>query len=88
MTQTDINIDSSNQNSGTNIIFLTPSEQKVTLDSSKTLGSVANDGTYNKVTRLRPRVFLKDYQNGNLTIDMPKESIKSISDESFTAYRT
>ena len=85
--QTDINVNSANQNSGTNIIFLTPSEQKVLLDPAKTIGSVA-DGTYNKVTRLRPRVFLKDYQNGNLTIDMPKESIKSISDESFTAYRT
>ena len=87
VTQTDINIDSVNQNTGTDVIFGTPSAQTVTLDSSKTIGTVA-DGDYTKVTRLRPRVFLKDYQNGNLTIDMPKESIKSISDESFTAYRT
>ncbi|AIX14688.1 virion structural protein [Synechococcus phage ACG-2014d] len=85
--QTDINTSSSNQNSGTDIIFGTPTEQSVTLDASKLIGTVA-DGTYSKITRLRPRVFLKDYQNGNLTIDMPKESIKSISDESFTAYRT
>ena len=55
--------------------------------NSKTVGSVT-DADYDRVGRLRPRVFLKNYQNGNLTIDMPKESIKTISDESFTVYRT
>ena len=85
--QSDLNITSANKNSGTNVIYGTPTTQTVLLDNSKTVGSVT-DADYDRVGRLRPRVFLKNYQNGNLTIDMPKESIKSISDESFTVYRT
>ena len=87
ITQSDINATSTNKNSGTNVIYGTPTVQTVLLDGSKTVGSVV-DADYDRVGRLRPRVFLKNYQNGNLTIDMPKESIKSISDESFTVYRT
>ena len=40
------------------------------------------------MARLRPYIFQKDYQNGGLTIDTPKTSMKSISDESFFVYRT
>ena len=85
--QSDINVNASNKNSGTNVIFGTPGAQTVLCDGADKIGTVV-DGDYQQVGRMRPRVFLKNYQNGNLTIDMPKHSIKSISDESFTVYRT
>ena len=51
-------------------------------------GSTVADGDYTTLIRLRPFLYLKNYQNGDLSIDMPKESIRSITDESTIVYRT
>lgn len=52
------------------------------------VGQSIADGTYNTLLRLRPFLYLKTYQNGDLSVDMPKESIKDISDESMIVVRT
>ena len=36
---------------------------------------------------MRPFVFQKDYQNGELSFDLPQDVMKDISDESFFVYR-
>ena len=61
--------------------------QFASLDTGLTKGTVA-DGEYSTLVRMRPFVFQKDYQNGELSIDCPRTSMKSISDESFFVYRT
>ena len=76
-----------NQYTGaTNAIF-DDLNQVVKIDNTLTKGTVA-DGEYSTLVRMRPFVFQKDYQNGELTIDTPRISMRSISDESFFVYRT
>lgn len=62
-------------------------EQFAEIDTGLTKGTVA-DGEYAEAVRMRPFIFQKDYQNGELSIDAPRTSMKSISDESFFVYRT
>ena len=69
-----------------NVIF-NDLDQTVRIDNTLAKGTVA-DGEYGTLVRMRPFVFQKDYQNGELTIDTPRISMRSISDESFFVYRT
>jgi hypothetical protein len=61
--------------------------QTALLETGLTKGSIT-DGDYTNLLRMRPFVFQKDYQNGEMTIDTPRTSMKSISDESFFVFRT
>ena len=61
--------------------------QHALLEAGLKKGTV-NDGEVSALARMRPFVFQKDYQNGELTIDCPRTSMKSISDESFFVFRT
>ena len=45
------------------------------------------DGEYGELVRLRPFIFQKDYQNGELSFDLPEDTMKSLDDESFFVYR-
>ena len=76
-----------NQYSGATDAIFDDLNQVVDLDTTLTKGSVS-DGEYATVVRLRPFVFQKDYQNGELSIDAPRTSMRSITDESFFVYRT
>ena len=62
-------------------------DQEAKIDSALKKGTV-NDGEYSTMVRMRPFVFQKDYQNGEMTIDTPRVAMKSISDESFFVFRT
>ena len=63
--------------------------QTARVDHSLTKGNITGaPSEYSSVIRMRPFVFQKDYQNGELSIDCPRTSMKSISDESFFVYRT
>ena len=62
--------------------------QTAVMDASLKKGSGNADGEYSEMVRMRPFIFQKDYQNGELSIDTPRTSMKSISDESFFVYRT
>jgi len=62
-------------------------QQHALLEAGLKKGTV-NDGEVTSLARLRPFIFQKDYQNGELTIDAPRTSMKSIADESFFVYRT
>ena len=63
--------------------------QTARIDNTLTKGSLTGAPTeYSTIVRMRPFVFQKDYQNGELSIDTPRTSMKSISDESFFVYRT
>jgi len=63
--------------------------QTARVDNNLTKGSLTGAPTeYSTVVRMRPFVFQKDYQNGELSIDTPRTSMKSISDESFFVYRS
>ena len=54
-----------------------------------TKGTIADgDYTQGSVVRLRPYLFNKDYQNGELSIDLPYRSMRSLDDESFYVYRS
>ena len=46
-----------------------------------------SDGDYSDVVRMRPFIFQKDYQNGELSFDLPEDTMRSIADESFFVYR-
>ncbi len=56
------------------------------IDSTLKVGTV-NDGQYGELVRLRPFIFQKDYQNGELSFDLPEDTMKSLDDESFFVYR-
>jgi len=79
---------SNKKDAGTPVIF-NFSEQTATLDVSRTKGTVP-DGEYPSAqfVRLRPIFTKKTTQNGELAIDMPREAIKSVSDESFVVFKT
>ena len=63
--------------------------QTARLDTSLTKGTIP-DGEYANgvVVRMRPYLRMKDYQNGELTIDLPYRSMRSLEDESFFVYRS
>ena len=61
-------------------------DQIAALDQSLMVGTV-NDGEYTEMVRMRPFIFQKDYQNGELSFDLPEDVMKSLDDESFFVYR-
>ena len=84
---TSISTISSNQASGAAAPVFDYLTQTALIDTSLTKGTLA-DGEYGTLVRMRPFVFQKDYQNGEMTIDTPRTSMKSMSDESFFVFRT
>ena len=61
-------------------------DQIARLDNTLKVGTVAA-GEYSDFVRLRPFVFQKDYQNGELSFDLPEDTMKSLDDESFFVFR-
>ena len=61
-------------------------DQTAKIDGSLKVGTIA-DGQYSELVRLRPFIFQKDYQNGELSFDLPEDVMKSLDDESFFVYR-
>jgi len=61
-------------------------DQTAALDQSLMINTV-NDGDYSEMVRMRPFIFQKDYQNGELSFDLPEDVMKSLDDESFFVYR-
>ncbi len=82
-----INTTSENAATGQSAYIFDYLNQYALLESGLKKGTV-NDGEVTALARMRPFVFQKDYQNGELTIDCPRTSMKSISDESFFVFRT
>ena len=82
-----INTTSANAATGQSGYIFDYLQQHALLEAGAKKGTV-NDGEVTSLARLRPFVFQKDYQNGELTIDCPRTSMKSIADESFFVYRT
>ena len=62
------------------------SSQTARIDNTLEVGTVAA-GQYSELVRLRPFIFQKDYQNGELSFDLPEDTMKSLDDESFFVYR-
>ena len=62
------------------------SDQTTRLDNTLKVGTVAA-GEYSELVRLRPFIFQKDYQNGELSFDLPEDTMKSLDDESFFVFR-
>ena len=86
-TSSGINTVSTNAATGQSSYIFNYQTQTALLETGLTKGSIT-DGDYTNLLRLRPFVFQKDYQNGEMTIDTPRTSMKSISDESFFVFRT
>ena len=86
-TATGINTVSTNAATGQSSYIFDYLTQTALLETGLTKGSIP-DGDYTNLLRMRPFVFQKDYQNGEMTIDTPRTSMKSISDESFFVFRT
>ena len=61
-------------------------DQTAKIDTALSVGSVT-DGEYSELVRLRPFIFQKDYQNGELSFDLPEDAMRSLGDESFFVYR-
>ena len=62
------------------------SDQTARLDNALKVGTVTA-GEYGELVRLRPFIFQKDYQNGELSFDLPEDTMKSLDDESFFVFR-
>ena len=62
------------------------SDQTTRIDNTLKVGTVTA-GQYSELVRLRPFIFQKDYQNGELSFDLPEDTMKSLSDESFFVFR-
>ena len=60
--------------------------QTARLDTALKVGTVGA-GEYGELVRLRPFIFQKDYQNGELSFDLPEDTMKSLDDESFFVFR-
>ncbi|AIX22850.1 virion structural protein [Synechococcus phage S-MbCM6] len=60
--------------------------QTTSIDFGLRVGSVI-EGEYAELVRLRPYIFQKDYQNGELSFDLAEDAMRSLSDESFFVYR-
>ena len=86
-------IDQSAANKATSVaagdVIFDYADQTAKLDTSLTKGTIP-DGEYANgvVVRMRPYLRMKDYQNGELTIDLPYRSMRSLEDESFFVYRS
>ena len=61
-------------------------DQTASIDFGLRVGSVL-EGEYGELVRLRPYIFQKDYQNGELSFDLAEDAMRSLSDESFFVYR-
>ena len=61
-------------------------DQTASIDFGLRVGSVL-EGEYGELVRLRPFIFQKDYQNGELSFDLAEDAMRSLSDESFFVYR-
>lgn len=61
--------------------------QEAKIDGTLKKGTVT-DGEVTSLARLRPFIFQKDYQDGEMSIDCARVSMRSITDESFFVYRT
>ncbi len=86
---TDIGYTTANRRDpGTAVVF-DFAAQNAKLDTGLTKGTIT-DAEYQagQVVRLRPFFTQKPVQDGELVIDMPKQAIKSISDESFMVMKT
>ena len=86
-TSSGINTVSTNAATGQSSYIFNYQTQTALLETGLTKGSIT-DGDYTNLLRMRPFVFQKDYQNGEMTIDAPRTSMKSITDESFFVFRT
>ena len=84
---TALNITAQNAASGQSGFIFDYLNQYAALEAGAKKGTV-NDGEVTALARMRPFIFQKDYQNGELSIDTPRTSMKSIEDESFFVYRT
>ena len=82
-----INTVPTNSATGQSTYIFNYQTQTALLETGLTKGSIT-DGDYTNLLRMRPFVFQKDYQNGEMTIDTPRTSMKSIADESFFVFRT
>ena len=72
-----------------NAVIFDYGAQIAELDTGKTVGpSAPATGEYNTIVRMRPFIFQKDYQNGELSFDMPETAMRSIGDESMFVFRT
>lgn len=80
--------DANKKDSGTPVVF-DFADQNAKLDVTKTKGTVTNgEFTTSQIIRLRPFFTQKTVRDGELVIDMPREAIKSIADESFVVFKT
>ena len=86
-TSSGINTVSTNAATGQSSYIFDFQTQTALLETGLTKGTIP-DGDYTNLLRMRPFVFQKDYQNGEMTIDTPRTSMKSIADESFFVFRT
>ena len=86
---TDISYSNDNIKTSTNTPIFDFTNETATLDTDSTRGTVT-DGEYssNQFIRLRPSFTKKTSRDGELSIDMPKDAIKDISDESFFIKKT
>ncbi len=84
---TNINLSAANSGTGASNIIFDYAQQHALLGTGK---GTTPDGDYTQgtVVRMRPYVFNKDYQNGELSIDLPYRSMRSLDDESFYVYRS
>ena len=83
-----INTTSVNAATGQSSYIFDYLNQHALVETGLKKGSGNADGEVTALARMRPFVFQKDYQNGELSIDTPRTSMKSIEDESFFVYRT
>ena len=61
-------------------------DQIARIDNTLKVGTVGS-GEYSEFVRMRPFIFQKDYQNGELSFDLPEDTMRSLEDESFFVYR-
>jgi len=85
ITKSAINHTSGNNVGGTPVFNY--QSQTALLDTGLTKGAIT-DGDYTTVVRYRPFIFNTTQPTGQLSIDLPRQSMKSLSDESFFVYRT
>ena len=83
-----INTTSANAATGQSSYIFDYLNQHALVETGLKKGTGNADGEVTALARMRPFVFQKDYQNGELSIDTPRTSMKSIEDESFFVYRT
>lgn len=83
-----VSVGNSNSTGNTGNYIFNYLTQTARLESALKKGSTIVAGEYTSVARLRPFIFQKDYQDGEMSIDAARLSMRSISDESFFVFRT